>query len=469
MKRHIAGVLVFLSVLTVHLLLIGEIDAGDSEAYYYSWSKNLSLSYYDHPAGIAVLIRIATLIFADNIFAIRFFSALLINIALLLIYYISLGVYQDDRQALYSMLSLLAMPAFLIGGISAAPEPPLVFFSVISTLFFYKYYTKGRRRDLLISFLSLGIAFNIKYSAIFILISYLIILYQDKRLALPEIRRSLIIFSIFLLPVIIWNLLHRGVSFEYHLLQRVNPLYIPLNLLKFAGGQLLYFNPIIMMLIFFITIRKIREKESDLFFRMFLYTMGISIIPMVLLRDSEPHWSAPAYIFAAIYFSQEITRVRKLLFYAVGLNIILFGILLFHIINPLFTETLLARQNPKYDISNELFGWEIVGENIEHIITSESIDQKEVLLASNHYTMASQMMLATKGRYRVVCRGRRCNQFTIDDVKDESRYRLIIFVTDNRFTDIPPYYRDAAIEYKLTIKRGRKAVREFHIFTKKRP
>ncbi len=76
-------------------------------------------------------------------------------------------------------------------------------------------------------------------------------------------------------------------------------------------------------------------------------------------------------------------------------------------------------------------------------------------------------MFATEGQYRVICRGKRCNQFSIDDIKDESKYKLIIFITDNRFTEIPTYYKDRAIEQKLKIKRGTKTIREFHIYIKR--
>ncbi|MCX7959493.1 MAG: hypothetical protein N3B13_10650, partial [Deltaproteobacteria bacterium] len=182
----------------------------------------------------------------------------------------------------------------------------------------------------------------------------------------------------------------------------------------------------------------------------------------------EPHWSSLAYIPAAIFFAEKISEHKKKFISALTLNLLLFGVFIFHLLSPAFTETILKNKDPKYDITNELFGWDSVAENIEYIISSENIPAKEVLLLSNHYTMSGQLMFSTKSKYRVVCRGKRCNQFKIDDIQDESNFRLFIFVTDNRFTEIPPVYREGAIQQKLKVFRGEKRVRDFYLYIKKK-
>jgi 4-amino-4-deoxy-L-arabinose transferase-like glycosyltransferase len=43
----------------------------DDELYYWCWSRDLQLSYYDHPPMVAYLIRLSTELFGDTILAIR--------------------------------------------------------------------------------------------------------------------------------------------------------------------------------------------------------------------------------------------------------------------------------------------------------------------------------------------------------------------------------------------------------------
>src|SRR6266513_5999733 len=47
------------------------------EAYYWIWSKHLAGGYYDHPPGVAAVIRLGTLIAGDSEIAVRLVSILL--------------------------------------------------------------------------------------------------------------------------------------------------------------------------------------------------------------------------------------------------------------------------------------------------------------------------------------------------------------------------------------------------------
>src|SRR6267154_4957921 len=47
------------------------------EAYYWTWSKHLASGYYDHPPGVAYVIRSGTMIAGDTEFGVRLVSILL--------------------------------------------------------------------------------------------------------------------------------------------------------------------------------------------------------------------------------------------------------------------------------------------------------------------------------------------------------------------------------------------------------
>src|SRR2546423_14924585 len=47
------------------------------EAYYWMWSKHLAGGYYDHPLGVAAVIRLGTIIAGDTELGVRLVSILL--------------------------------------------------------------------------------------------------------------------------------------------------------------------------------------------------------------------------------------------------------------------------------------------------------------------------------------------------------------------------------------------------------
>ncbi len=50
--KHYALLLIVLVAL-YHLFIIGIVGPGDNEAYYWTWSKHLDHSYFDHPPMVA--------------------------------------------------------------------------------------------------------------------------------------------------------------------------------------------------------------------------------------------------------------------------------------------------------------------------------------------------------------------------------------------------------------------------------
>ncbi|MEI6857911.1 glycosyltransferase family 39 protein [Psychrilyobacter sp.] len=90
--------IIFLVGITVLRLAIGSyLNLSDDEAYYLLWSRNLGMSYYDHPPLIAYLIRLITSIFGENNFSVRFVSVGMISITSIYISIRSPTIYTKVR------------------------------------------------------------------------------------------------------------------------------------------------------------------------------------------------------------------------------------------------------------------------------------------------------------------------------------------------------------------------------------
>src|SRR5471032_548152 len=70
-------VLTILALLVLRLVSAAYTPLTFDEAYYWTWSKHLAGGYYDHPPGVALLIRLGTLIAGDTELGVRLVSILL--------------------------------------------------------------------------------------------------------------------------------------------------------------------------------------------------------------------------------------------------------------------------------------------------------------------------------------------------------------------------------------------------------
>ncbi|WP_373651357.1 ArnT family glycosyltransferase [Schlesneria sp. DSM 10557] len=107
-------------VLGIYLVLAAVLPAADDEVYYWTWSKELQWSYYDHPPMTAVLIYLSTAVFGDSVFGFRVPAC----VASAVVVYV-IGRLTRCRLL---MLGVLFSPLFTIGAVMMTPDSPLILF-----------------------------------------------------------------------------------------------------------------------------------------------------------------------------------------------------------------------------------------------------------------------------------------------------------------------------------------------------
>ena len=104
----------------VYLVLAAVLPPADDELYYWCWSQRLQLSYYDHPPMTAYMIRAATAVFGDTLFAIRL-PAVVSTLTVLAV----IGWLTRPR----ALLPLVVFsPLFTFGAVLVTPDTPLLMF-----------------------------------------------------------------------------------------------------------------------------------------------------------------------------------------------------------------------------------------------------------------------------------------------------------------------------------------------------
>ncbi len=457
------------------LFLIGRTGLGDSESYYWTWSRYLDFSYYDHPPVTAYLIRLFTAIGSDTSFWTRLPGAILFVGICWLIYRIAITLFGDEKVAFWALLIFNLCPIFSVAAMQMVPDVPAAFFWL---LFTYLVIIIVREDKPLLWYPAgavVGLGLLSKYMLLPLIPSTLLMLAWHgeyrKHLKQPHIYLGGVLGLVIFSPVLIWNYINNWPSFGFHLMSRHQEEHFQLKQMgEFLGGQALYQSPLIWIGILYVVYRmasdvlKERKKELDTLFwlstppLLFYYFIGL------WSRESEPHWTAfglitPIIAWAA-YYVKGSRKLKKFTHYAVGLAafmVLAFYIHLFYPILPI---------KPKYDIVNEVFGWDKVAEVVERKY-GELPGEKGKFVMAHHWVMCSQMSFSTQNRLPVYCLNDKTDQFDFFPEKNPPLGADFVYLADLRFKNPPgDYYKFQKVEgpEELEIYRGGKVVRRFFFY-----
>lgn len=162
LSKKIRNFLLF--TLVIKILLASFIPLFSDEAYYWIWSKNMQLSYYDHPAMVAWLIKLGSVVFPfHNELSVRLFFIILSTATLWIWKKISEHNKISENTQLIILSLICLNPLLGIGSILATPDVPLIFFWSLSFLAFNRaIYTSNYKWYALLG-ISLGLGFCSKY------------------------------------------------------------------------------------------------------------------------------------------------------------------------------------------------------------------------------------------------------------------------------------------------------------------
>ncbi|MBI5528396.1 MAG: glycosyltransferase family 39 protein [Deltaproteobacteria bacterium] len=549
--RYRTPLLICFLVLAVRLPVIGAVGLGDSEAYYWTWSKHLDLSYFDHPPAVAYVIRAGTAIFGDTAFGARILPTLLAT-ATLFVVYLAGEALAGAAAGLLSMGVLISMPLFIVGGVAAAPDSPQVLFVAFAVLFYLKarkppatcHQPTGSRLQasgfrlpphacVVLAGLSLGLAFLSKYSALMLIPGLL------AALALPSNRHwfrrpsfyaGVLLCALCSIPVVAWNAAHDWGTLTYHFVSRQgNAGFSLTNLGKLVGGQLAYFSPFVVVGFAWAVKKAVASRrspvaslpdeamtksggqyaadsgQSSVVGRELLFELVLIGLPAVLFfylvilvtPNAEPHWPLCGYIPLAVVLgatlaggdlrlathdsrpapSQAACSLQptayslrplfpRLTVASIVFSLVVVAVAHVHILTPAIARLLPASHNPKHDLTNELYGWDVVGARIGERMAK--FHGNRPFLLGYHYTFCSQLMFATGGRIETRCLNKRKDQFDFfPGAAGPFTGRDALYVRDNRYNKAPGdlYLFDRCDPgEKVQIDRAGRKVREFEMF-----
>ncbi|SHH64244.1 glycosyltransferase family 39 protein [Bradyrhizobium erythrophlei] len=278
------------------------------EAYYWMWSKHLAGGYYDHPPGVALVIRLGTMIAGDTELGVRLVSILLALPMSWAVYRTATILFGGRRVAPTATILLNVTLMAAVGTMIVTPDAPLLVASSFVLFYLAKVLETGRGAWWLAVGAAVGAALLSKYTALFFGPAILIWL-----VSVPKLRRwlispwpylgglvSLALFS----PVIFWNADHHWVSF----IKQIGRARIEDLRLAFIGEliptQFAFATPLVFILGAMGLYALLRRRDGASAARMLINTTFWTIVAYFIWHSLharvEANWFGPVYPAFAI-------------------------------------------------------------------------------------------------------------------------------------------------------------------------
>ncbi|CAM1344110.1 ArnT family glycosyltransferase [Tenacibaculum amylolyticum] len=208
----------FLTLLFVVNLIQGySTDLLADEAYYWTYSNELSWGYFDHPPMVAIWISISKLFFSSSELSVRFFSSITLSITFYIVWLLIKHPKKNEFQWLFVLIAF-STSLFNVYGFITVPDTPLLFFAAI----FFWGYQKYLNEKSLVSYLVIAITMAgmlySKYQGI--LIIFFVLLSNLKVLKDGKIWLTALLALVLFAPHLLWQFENDFPSFKYHLFER---------------------------------------------------------------------------------------------------------------------------------------------------------------------------------------------------------------------------------------------------------
>jgi hypothetical protein len=394
----------FLACITAfRLLLIDKFGLGVDESHYLLYSRHLAWGYFDHPPMVAFLAGLTTLL-GDSVFFVRLGPVLCSVISLILLRYLALALYRDERVAFLAMVLLHLMPYQQLLLVGLLPDATLNVFWCGTLLAVWHAMQSGRWSLWILTGFLLGGALLSKYHTALLAVCLFgyFITSSDHRYWLKKFQpyAALLIGTAVFMPNIIWNARHDWISYAYQLGHGTGDVLDPGRFLTAIAGQLGAWSPVIfglLVAVFIVIIRRKKISAADRFAAWTSMPVFAFFCLAGLTSRILPHWTTVGWWTGSIVVTAELLRKThpenqsaarwRRWSLAAGvtgfaMTALLYLALFVPITAPVYTwaRDVSLKLNQKFpaikplapfetgfDPGNELFGWRSIARQVENI------------------------------------------------------------------------------------------------------
>jgi len=303
------------AILVIRVIAVFSMGPMPQDAYYFFYASHPSLSYFDHPPAISWLIRIFTEIFGKNPTAIKLGDSVLTVLTSIAVFNLSLRFYPSGQSKKVIVLFLSTLMVSILSLIST-PDTPLLFFWALALCKIHDAVFRKRKIDWIYAGILMGLAFDSKYTAVFLPAGMFIFLLfsssNRKQLLTIWPWLSVLLMIMVSSPVIIWNWNNNFASFAFQGTKRMNSVselqFSPRFIFGLFGHQLALLIPVAFAFWFRANYLMFSLKEKGRFklsagqifllaFFLPIFMIFLSLSPFYWVKIN---WMMPAYITGII-------------------------------------------------------------------------------------------------------------------------------------------------------------------------
>jgi hypothetical protein len=285
----------------LHLVYAGFVGLSPQEAYYWSWSRRLALSYYDHPPLASWTIRLTTSLLGETERGIRAAAALHGALFASFLFLAGRRLF-GEKAALVALVFALLAPITGLGQVIVTPDVPLLSGWVAALYFTVRALDEEDGRWLLAAGVAAGFAALGKYTAFILLPQIFLALLLDPRgrkmLATPWPWLGVALTAAVFSPVLLWNSERHWVSLLFQSSGRTGTFGLkPILVARFVGLQAAMVSPLLWLsCLAAAAVAALRWREPSwriaAIFSVPLIAIMILVSPFHWVKGN---WGAPAY------------------------------------------------------------------------------------------------------------------------------------------------------------------------------
>ena len=349
------------------------------EAYYWLWSKNIDISFYDHPPLSSWVQGIFSVANIDKYFEIRIVPTICFSFVFFFnMHWVRHFSNQstDILQPLKSSVIFCSVPLYGIFLTISFPDAVMILCVYLSSYYFFKFLNSYSQNGNKFAFWYLSIFFFSlsclgKYNAILYGLGILLFVLWNNTLRsilLPfHLGMGFVIFLFCQLPIIVWNINHNFASFNFHFNSRLEFEFSPESFISdtlvFGSGVILAVSPLIFFKVIQYKSKKFEKTNEFLYLRSCYWVLIITLAICVFLNiftNVLYYWAIIGFVMFIPLLSFIIEKKSHIFYQAIYgfcfltllyVNTTIYPLALFF--GPIDRETAI------------LFGWDKVTNKVE--------------------------------------------------------------------------------------------------------
>lgn len=395
------------------LLLFSSLGLGPDESQYWTWSQELALGYYSKPPAIAWQIKLGTLLFGNNEFAVRFFSVIIAFFQAIAVFYLALACRLREQTAFWAALMIALCPIGIFGAFFAITDGGMLLCWTLASILVIQSLQSHHFPNpfLLGGVICIGAFY--KWSIyLFLVQTALFYLYFFPLKAWLKRFLLCLAFSLLaFLPTLWWSYSHDWATFK-HVSATLQGGHNESqgNFFSFIGAQVVLLSPFLFSLLLFSYLAIFQNLKQQSYALLFCFALSIGNLLFFSLisffQKMQGNWILFTYptsfILISFYAFEWQKKAKKWVFWGLSINIIF---IFFLFMWPGFSKN--YRKSPfKHNLA-----WPELAEALEE----KGYDSRYHYLISDKYQTTSSLSFYSKGQKRAYflnLEGHRKNQFS---------------------------------------------------------